>query len=404
MKLSISTKPAHISLLVAMGVALTATSASARQFTKLLEVGQKVPGSDQPVAAIVEPTIGLDGQVAVLLKTNPTTQGTTLTAFQGIYSWPKNGTIRFLEGGAETTTGLGTPTSTKTAQVFSAPSISGGAIAYLRMSQTSQGSGATPRSTSLRVGTPGNIKTVLNFQLSLTPPQPGKPNLAFVNGKAYFLDDLLSANGTVQMGVLGLIETQSATPSLKILNQDAKNRGLAVSSNAIVLAKTDSPTGVKIASFWDSSGDSNFKQILIPRFSNVFCSGFSASQENVAICDGTNPRAINVRFGRQSQVFSLPIGSPTTNPLVFENPSISGRSVLYVRTEQIDRAAIGNARLELSQNGQAPITVLKAGDTLDGKVVRSVGLSQNGRSLAGNAAVISVYFSRGEQILYRVDL
>jgi hypothetical protein len=140
----ISTRFAPIIFLLGLGVALTSTPASAQQFTKLLEVGQKVPGNPQPVTAIVEPTIGLDGQVAVLLKTDTVLQGTTQTAFQGIYSLPKTGGIRLLEGGADTVTGFGTPSNARKAEVFSAPSISGGAIAYLRLTRSSQRSGASP--------------------------------------------------------------------------------------------------------------------------------------------------------------------------------------------------------------------------------------------------------------------
>jgi hypothetical protein len=403
MNLPRSTKLTQIMLLLGLGVTLTSTPASAQQFTKLLEVGQKVPGNAQPVTAIIEPTIGLDGQVAVLLKTDTVIQGTTKTAFQGIYSLPKTGGIRLLESGADTVTGFGTPSNARKEEVFSAPSISGGAIAYLRMTRSSQGSGASPRSTLLRVGTPGNVKTALNFQLSFAPPETGKPNLAFVNGKAYFLDDLLSASGVVQAGVLGVVDTRAATPSLSLLNQDAKNRALAVSSTTIVLTKVSSVSAPLDLLHYESTGNSSFQ--LIPKFNG--CKALSSSQDNIAgICvSSINPQkpAVKLRLGRQGAL--IEVLTPDVKALApsLVNPSISNRSVLYVR-QRFSSAPDDRTRLDLSQAGAAPTTLLKEGDTLAGKTVQNIKLSTNGRSLAGNSAVVTVEFQGGGQALYRVDL
>jgi hypothetical protein len=41
---------------------------------------------------------------------------------------------------------------------------------------------------------------------------------------------------------------------------------------------------------------------------------------------------------------------------------------------------------------------------LDGKTVSQVNLSENGRTIAGNSAVIKVTFTDGTAALYRVDL
>jgi hypothetical protein len=110
-----------LSLLLSLGFTLTAAPASARQFTKLLEVGKKVPGSDRPVTRIIDPTIGLDGQVAVKLEMLVVQTATSITTFSGIYAIPKGRSVQFLEGGLITgAEGV----------VFLSPSISGGKIAY----------------------------------------------------------------------------------------------------------------------------------------------------------------------------------------------------------------------------------------------------------------------------------
>jgi hypothetical protein len=253
------------------------------------------------------------------------------------------------------------------------------------------------------VGTPGNVKTALNFQLSSVSPETGKPNLAFVNGKAYFLDDLLSASGVVQAGVLGVVDTRAATPSLTILNQDAKNRALAVSSTTIVLTKVSSVSAPLDLLHYESTGNSSFQPI--PKFDG--CKALSSSQDNIAgICvSSINPQkpSVKLRLGRQGTL--IEVLTPDVKELApsLVNPSISNRSVLYVR-QRFSSAPADRTRLDLSQAGAAPITLLKEGDKLAGKTVENIKLSTNGRSLAGNSAVFTVEFQGGGQALYRVDL
>jgi hypothetical protein len=392
-----------LSLIAACVLLATPTAAQAKQFTKLLQLGQLVPGSNQPVTDIVEPTIGLDGQVAVLLKTKSvrTGPGPFLdTTFKGIYAVPRNGQIRLVEGGV-------TVVSFRSGNrlEFSAPSISEGKIAYLAMAQTITAAAySEPRSTKLRVGTPGAVKTILSLTLfGREAALSGNPNLAFVNGQAYFLDDILPAgaepnNPDSRVRVLGLVNTLSPTPSLVKLRSNPDQQTIRASAKSLLVSTR--------SGLLESSGDANFRPVELPPSRSISPS-FSVSRDNIVVTDSFNP-AVFVRFGKQGEFSFLP-AVPNGNVRRVSNPSISDRNVIYrgigplalkpMSTEFVTTTD----NIYLSKNAQTPISLIGKNDTLDGKTVSQVLLADNGRTIAGNSAVFTASFTDGTVALYRVD-
>jgi hypothetical protein len=389
---------ASLGLLSSLGLAAIATPASALTFTKLLEVGQKVPGTDQPVTEILEPTIGLDGQVAVLLRTQTVTTPTVKQAFSGIYAIRRGSSLQLLEGGVGLVDQL--PTGMFSSVGLTEPNISSGKIAYGRVISSYDATGKQiSRLDTIRVGTPGSVRTALTLpstigfgSFTIGPAQ------AFVNGKFYFLSRPFVGGGTrFPLLSLNVVDTQAASPSITILNDNnpAYNGSVHASANTITLEKFGGSSGG--TSIYESTGDANFKQI-------TGCQVASVSHESIAF--GCGDGSLKVRFGRQGQIFTLPLGDN-----VYQRASLSNRSVLYVRnTPKPPSDPNGNTvppddlRLYLSTNGQTPITLLKTGDQLSGKTVASMRLNFNGRTLAGNFAVCVVTFLDKSQVLYRIDL
>jgi hypothetical protein len=386
-----------LSLLLGLGFALSAAPASARQFTKLVEIGQKVPGSDRPVTTISSPVIGLDGQVAVQLATEVLQTPTSTTVFRGIYAIPKGRSLQLLEGGSITTEG-----ATLKGVDFLGPSISGGKIAYIRRTKSLGSNPPVPDVSTLRLGSAGNVRSILNLPPEITGIDSNSRQLAYVNGKVYFIgvSRILPSVGGFPIRVLGAIDTQSVNPSFNILNQDVKNQTVAASANTLVLTQAP-PRRPNEVTHFESTGDGNFQEIT----GFAGCRDLSTSHESLAaICTSRitpqNP-AVQLRFGRQGVPIQVPTPNVSSAPSLV-SPSLSNRSVLYLRL-RFSGAPDDRTRLYLSQNGQAPITLLKDGDQLDGKTVSTIGLGESGRTLAGNSAVFTVGFQDNSTALYRVD-
>lgn len=367
-----------LSLAVALGV--SAPPAHAKQFTKLVQVGQTVAGSADPVSEIVEPTIGFDGQVAVLLRSS---------GFEAIYRIPKNQPIQFVDGIIRDSGGG----FSRSRGGFSAPAISQGQIAYLAFGQISTRYGE--RGTlDLRVATAAAVKSVGVWG---TPPSAitsGNPDLAWVNGRAYFLD-----NSGGETRALKFVDTRSANPTLKILSSDPNNREIRASSQLLLKGSGTAPNVT--TNLAQSFGDGNFQPLTAAARS---C-GFSTSVDNVAVCSipivsGRDASKLSVRFGKAGKFMEIP--APPASAFGLSNPSISNRSVIY-RASFSAANAPTIERIYLSQDGKAPIALVSTFDTLDGKVVSALNLSRNGRTIADNAAVFTATFRDGTTALYRVD-
>jgi hypothetical protein len=390
------------------------TPAEAKQFKKLLQVGQTIPGSNQPVTEMIQPTIGEGGLVAVVLRTksvmnapgapNPSTQ-----TFQGVYAIPKNGAISLLQGDKTISSIAGT-----TYNEFSAPSISQGKVAYFFINQPGvRNNPVTTRNTQLRVGTPGNVNTIESRGFVSVAATSGQPNLAFVNGNAYYLEKVFGGPNPVEL--FGVINGKPQTlltgtdPVLEGkplgLESGAKisaSAGLVLFTRTFGLPNAGDTTEI----FERSNTGGSFKKIKT--FTGRSC-GISASQENVVSClDRTRRQpalfTLEVRFGRQGAFQNIAVPSNSVLRRIF-NPTINDKNVAFQTTDQVSNQNTTPVEtIYRSQNAQAPEKVVATGDRLDGKTVKSVQLSETGRSLSGKAIVFTATSTDGVTALYRVDL
>jgi hypothetical protein len=389
-----------------------APAAEAKQFKKLVQVGQTIPGNDRPLAEIIQPTIGGNGQVAVILRTqiSRSTAPRNLTfqdiTFQGMYTIGAAGTIALIEGGE---TVLGNRGRRKTE--FSAPTISQGKVGYFQLLQSEP----SPISAfgNLRVGTATNLTTLqsrIERNRSAELTFSGGSNLAFVNGNGYYRDRLFGAPTTNIFGVI------NGKPQVLLSGDDAifegsplseTNSSLRASSGLVVLTRTRNVQGLGDTTdvYERPIAGGTFKKLN--SFLGASC-GISVSLDNIVACFDTTTSQlpseniltrsdITVRFGRQG-VFQ-PIAVPGSNSRQVSNPSISQKNIAF---QVNDTSAI--ASIYFSQNGQVPQKVVTTGDKLDGKTVKSVQLSESGRAIIDKSIVFTATFTDGAVALYRVDL
>jgi hypothetical protein len=427
MSMQITAKPMLPLLVCGLGVLGlgVAPAAEAKQFQKLVQVGQTIPGDAQPLAEIIQPTIGSNGQVAVILRTKqvetPGFSIPTRRTFQGMYTIAANGTIDLLQGD---TTVLGY----RNLQLneFSAPTISQGKVGYLSLNENGSGPIPTPRNNlaNFQVGTAGNRTTLqAEIQQALEiRATSGKSNAAFVNGNGYYRSRLYQAPNQplTTTNIFGVI---NGKPQVLLSGGDAifegsplsdMNSSLRASSGLIVLSRTRN-----VGSLGDTTdlyerpiAGGTFKKLN--SFLGASC-GISVSQDNIVACfdtttskppteNGGAPTSIAVRLGRQGAF--TPIVVPANRPdRRVSNPSISQKNIAFQVNDQVspsDTSAI--ASIYFSQNGQAPQKVVTTGDKLDGKTVKSVQLSESGRAIIDKSIVFTATFTDGVTALYRVDL
>ena len=107
--------------------------------------------------------------------------------------------------------------------------------------------------------------------------------------------------------------------------------------------------------------------------------GAAISGNNIVLCakevkpttTGTNPYSLRVKFGNVAPFKTIPF--PSDIPI--EQPSIVGKTVIFKSfTPTQDKFYI-------STNAKAPIQILATGDTLDGKIVSKLSLSEQGQSI-----------------------
>ena len=387
-----------LSVAILSGLLVAIQPASAKQFKKLVETGQVVIGNDKPIVQIADPTIGLDGQVAVNLQMETTVVPPGIGInFLGIYSITKGGKISLLDQGSSSSNRDG-----GSFQGFLPPSISQGKIVYAAYSYAINRRGERSNANAvLKGGTPGDIK---EFALITTgssgPFSPEPPQVSFVDGTAYTINkEILSQPGapiiTYQFKSL---DTNAATPSFTPISSSPDNRQVRTSGLGVVLL-TVSPQNVY--TLFERPNNGQFTQ-LNPLGQNPGSCGFAVSSDNIVSCSVAGSQyVLSLRLGRQGNFVAIPLPNAAALKSV-SDPSISGKNVIFRTTEQ---TAIGTVdKIYNSLNRQAPKLVLAAGDQLEGKTVTGLKLNENGRTIARNSAVFTATFSDGSSALYRVDL
>jgi hypothetical protein len=396
---------------VTLAIGLSANPASAKQFTKLVQLGQIVPGNSRPVDDIIEPTIGFDGQVAVRLSTltlsSPPPTGdngptfSSSKSYSGIYSIPKNGSLRLIEEGEVQSDRFSTGT------IYSAPAISQGKIAYVATTLV-PGPDAPFLPAKLQISQSGNIQTALAFELAPAAAVRSGQTFALVNGKAFLLTDAYSAAGVFQPGILWEIDTRSAKPALKVLDTNTTNFEIRASSQILLKTTSTDPRTNANTAIAESVVDGNFRAIAAPaNIINPGSCGASTSADNIVICgnkpvaNGGEPK-LSVRFGKAGKFIDLPRPADAIVSISISNPSISNRSVIFQASVPLIKAPAVD-KIYLSQNAAPPTVLVSAGQKIDGKTISKLSLSRNGRTIADNAAVFTATFTDGTTALYRVD-
>ena len=376
--------------------------ASAKQFKKLVETGQIIPGNDRPLARIESPTIGRDGQVAVRLETasidTSGLAGNRSVRFIGLYSIGRGGNISLLDKGLFTRIDR-----SATIDSFTAPSISQGKIAYFAYRTEIRSTDATTVST-LKVGTPGDVKQYPAITSSLYNPIRSAPRISFVNGTVYTLETGFTLSGLpTGLERVGLIDTNSPSPFFTVLSVGIENNAIRSASQSLVLLSKilnfSSPTTFKLL---ERPNGGQFVQ-LNPQGKNPGSCGFAVSFENVVSCSSEgNDYVLSARFGKKSNFVSLPLPKATTLKSVSEL-SISNEKIVFKATEQGAAGAIVE-RIYLSNKTQVPKSVISSGEKLDGKTITGLSLNEDDRSIADNYVVFIATFSDNSKALYRADL
>ena len=373
--------------------------ASAKQFKKLLETGQIIPGNDRPVVNLDSPTIGRDGQVAVNLRTESiNTSGMTGNSsmqFIGIYSISRGGNISLLDKGMFVRIDR-----SGTTDGFTAPSISQGKIAYFAFRSTIRSTDISAVST-LKVGTPGDVKQYPAITPSLYTQT--SPRISFSNGTVYTLEVGLELGGRpTGLERVGVVETNSPSPAFTVLSVNKDNRAIRSGSQSLILLSAFTETDNQTYKLFERPNGGQFVQ-LNPQGKKPGSCGFAVSYGNVVSCsDESGKYVLSARFGKQSNFVNLPLPNSTTLKSV-SDVSMSNEKIIFKATEQSAVGAIVE-RIYLSNKTKVPQAVISNGEKLDGKTIKEFTLNENGRTIADNYVVFVATFNDNSKALYRVDL
>ena len=229
-----------LGLVICGGLITLVQPASATQFKKLVETGQVLPGTTQPVATLSEASIGRDGQAVISIQTpfvRNTAGGRSGEQFFGIYSITKGGKISLLSQGSKVVDAQGSIDS----KGILSPSISEGVIAYttydLYEPYTNPGQIYTGKS-SLNVGVPGAVKNYGSILSGLSISRT--PKVSFTNGLAYVLENSFITSGgpqpipykTLRLKVL---DTRASNPSFTILVTDNNIQSIRSGSQGVAM-------------------------------------------------------------------------------------------------------------------------------------------------------------------------
>ena len=374
--------------------------ASAKQFKKLVETGQIIPGNNQPLVEIRSPTIGRDGQAAVNLETKTVEtvsqqSGIDRSLFNGLYSISRGGTISLIDQGVSVIIGRG-----RTFNGFSAPSISQGKIAYVAFSSTGT-SGLVTNISTLKVGTPGDVK-----QFSAITPifyTQTVPKVSFANGTAYTIE--IGENlSRLPIGLerVGLVDTNSPSPAFNVLSVSGDNNDIRSGSQSLILLSKTREFSNPVYKLFERPNGGQFVQ-LNPQGKNPGSCGFAVSSESVVSCSNDNNQyVLSGRFGKQSNFVNLPLPNSTALKSV-SDISISNQKIIFKATEQTATGPIVQ-RIYLSNKTQAPQALISSGEKLGGKTITELTLNENGRTISDKYIVFVATFSDNSKALYRIDL
>ena len=387
-------KPLPITILSLGLVSSLGSSANAATFTRVLQTGQAVPGNNQPVSGIR--SIAIDNQKNIVaIVSTPTVSSGTLPGtdprsdtFQGLYLFDPALVPTLVDTAASFTSRDGSRSAS-----LNAASIHAGTVivfnSYRSVSRLFTDFGRT----EVKVGTPGALQVFLTANRLGQPTLIATNTLALTNGAAFLLGEPMpQTTASPQKGLLksnapgNLTEAIAATDPIFGAEPFApRGAGQMVRSsgnNVLLVAQNASRYRV-----FRKSGTNAPQQIYngtVSPFDASSSCGAAISGNNIVLCSkevkptptGTNPYSLRVKFGNAAPFQTIPF----PNDIPIEQPSIAGRTVIF------KAVTATQDKLYVSTNANAPVQILATGDTLDGKVVSKLNLSEQGQAIARTIA------------------
>ena len=417
------TKPSRRLPIVLLPIGLLSLSlgsaANAATFTRVLQTGQAVPGTKQPVSGIRSIAIDTKQNIVAIVSTPTVTSPRTMSGdggsntFQGFYLF-NSALVPTLIEAAESFSS----SSSGRSEDFITAGVNGGTAIGLRSSELGSRS-SIDFVTKVKVGKPGALKTFLAANLVTRPSTLIATNtLALTNGTAFILGETLPQTTTTSplKGVLKTNAPDNLTEAIGVTDPvfgaepfTPLTPGQIVrSSGKNLLLVTQNASHYRV---FKKSGTAAPQQIANGTTSSIDASsscGAAISGNNIVLCakevkpttTGTNPYSLRVKFGNAAPFKTIPF--PSNIPI--EQPSIVGKTVIFKAfTSTQDK-------LYVSTNANAPVQILASGDTLDGKIVSKLNLSEQGQSIvrttsqglnSATTIVFLVTFTDGSVGLYR---
>jgi hypothetical protein len=299
---------------------------------------------------------------------------------------------------------------------FITASINNGSVIYLsRYSSEAKLRIIYPR-IEVKVGTPGSLQVFFTGSGVGFPfgfPTVISETVALDSGKAVFLGQppvVTQTFSSPNKGVLtssapnNLTETIAATNPVfgtEPFNPLEANQIVRASGNNILLV-TQNARHYRVFKKTGTAAPRKIYEGSISSTDSSSSCGASMSGNNLVLCNKEvkpNPNAptpynLLVKLGDLAAFQRIPLPSD----LPIEQPSIGGKTVIF------KAIAPNQERLYVSTNAQAPVKILATGDTLDGKVISKLNLSEQGQSLSNNTIVFLATFVDGSVGLYRGNL
>jgi hypothetical protein len=384
-----------------LNLALANGKANAATFTPVLKTGQNFPGNTQLVGNIR--SIAIDSEQNIVAIVSATT-----AVFYGLYVFDRQLVPTLVDISSTYTSANGGRSGT-----FITASINNGTVIYLsEYSSYTKFTTTYPR-TEVKVGTPGSLQILFTGRGYGFPTTISAQTLALDSGKAVVLGQPILAFQSVnrpEKGVLTintpntLTETIAATNPVfgtEPFNPLEANQIVRASGNNILLV-TQNARHYRVFKKTGTAAPRKIYEGSISSTDSSSSCGASMSGNNLVLCNREvkpNPTAptpynLLVKLGDLAAFQRIPLPSD----LPIEQPSIGGKTVIF------KAIAPNQERLYVSTNAQAPVQILATGNTLDGKVISKLNLSEQGQSLSNNTIVFLATFVDGSIGLYRGNL
>jgi hypothetical protein len=374
--------------------------ASAKTIQLLVQTGQILPQNSEPIEKLIEPTIGRDRQVVLIIQhrtkvtppLNPSVFGSQAT-FIGMNAISPTNQVQLVDSTVYEVSGAILNRS------FSAPSISEGKIAYIRQEFASGRYGTLAPNIQFKIGTTAGTTMIFDLQAFNRKYAANQPVVSLVNGRAFLLDSgPFFATG--RASTVDRWDTRS-TPAIEtVVNTDATNRAIRTSADNLVLSKLETSSGTNVYRLFEKPIDGGSFKEVFPLGQNPASCGFAASYKNLAVCSTSSQGTVlSVRLGQQAPFVAIPLPAGVEGVV---NPSMSKTQVMFQARSPKNGTLVDT--IFLSLNGKAPTVLIQAGETLNNKTIAALRLSTNGRAIADQSAVFLADFTDGSTGLFRVDL